>query len=190
MNDPTLKFIITFSLVLVLGMNGLYLGVVAGVLTILFVTFQHQVLQLQPCNTLWLILSFVSFLSVIMVFIVYYWFIHINFSSSYLCLFTMKINDHNFYFLSIIMITHFILYSCVRLTASPFILLGILFYLSYVFFGREGSNLKGIFYLYNLWENFPLNDLWKFTDNNKIRWPLISSTSILYYQTKRKMSIN
>ena len=90
-----------------------------------------------------------------MVFIVYYWFIHINFSLSYLCLFTMKINDHNFYFLSIIMITHFILYSCVRLTASPFILLGILFYLSYVFFGREGSNLKGIFYLYNLWENFP-----------------------------------
>ena len=147
MNDPTLKFIITFSLVLVLGMNGLYLGVVAGVLTILFVTFQHQVL--------------------IMVFIVYYWFIHINFSSSYLCLFTMKINDHNFYFLSIIMITHFILYSCVRLTASPFILLGILFYLSYVFFGRQGSNLKGIFYLYNLWENFPLNDLWKFTDNKK-----------------------
>ena len=113
-----------------------------------------------------------------------------QFSSSYLCLFTMKINDHNFYFLSIIMITHFILYSCVRLTASPFILLGILFYLSYVFFGREGSNLKGIFYLYNLWENFPLNDLWKFTDNNKIWWPLISSTSILYYQTKRKMSIN
>ena len=43
-----------------------------------------------------------------MVFIVYYWFIHINFYSSYLCLVTMKINDHNLYFLSIIMITHFI----------------------------------------------------------------------------------